>query len=209
MQKNDRELKQLEKLDSRELRINKALKELEDLRREDFSVDFIKQVHKEFDDLQWSTEKCVRKIQDCKYRDIIGRIRFSDFVEERNLVSYRLVESLAMEYLHKRGVVPLVKYNSLVQEHEALLRETKEKKISAPLQEETPEKNSSLDNLCKEIQEIIMTYFIDSYFSVYKFTCEGDKMQTMKSFDDIFAKAKPKIDTAIEELKETKRHGII
>lgn len=189
-------------LSERENRINTALRELEAVRREEFPVEFIKQVNLEFDDLGWSTEKCVRKISDCKYRDIIGRIKFSDFVDERSLIPYKLVESLAMEYLNKRGVVPLERYNKLSKDYNTLRTEPRPE---TPRFQEKDFKLTIIDLTVDEVREIFYTYLLQAYMELHG----SGSVESIKIMEKVFERAKCNIDVAIDNLKNAKLYAKI
>lgn len=179
---------------SRDSEIKMALKELEEARREDFPPSFINAVVKELDRLKWSTEKCVRKINDCKYRTIPYVIRLSDITEGEPIVNYWLIERRAEEILKEKGIVPLKKY----QELEKLIEEGSR---MDPVAMETESNNLDVSLLLESVVIKVRDIMNKAIFSTM-YNLARDKDKAISAAKATLKNSQAEVDFYLKQLKK-------
>lgn len=176
--------------------ILQALKELEEVRQEDYPVHFLEACIEEFTRLKWSTEKCVRKINECKYRDYMTRTRFSDFVKDETIINYWLIERQVDRLLAEKKVMTLANHYSEVKDLE---QKWQEKKLIGGITSPSPAEKADTSTQAKKVAEEVRVIYEKALLTTL-YSLSEDKERALGVFEKILETSKSEINYYINKL---------
>ncbi len=167
--------------------MSKSLRSLEILRAEDWADGFIDAVIQEFDNINWTTEKCVERINNCKLKKQFGQTKFAEFLEDDDLiVDNELILLKAKILLESEGYVDASTYKNLVEYWGDMNKKDK-------------------DNvLVTQYEVIVRNYlrpYVESLYQNYIKICHMCKINEHPEFDRLSNELYKGIQQAIDEIK--------